>query len=100
MSSLGWPTVRGHGVRCLTNRRSRRLVTRVESQTGGRRRKGDPAVATLKDAQLRQILHTIPVLAFCTLADGANEFTNKRWQDYTGLSQQDTSGWGWQVAIH
>src|SRR5262249_27272164 len=52
------------------------------------------------DAQLRRILHTIPVLAFCTLADGANEFVNQRWQDYTGLSQEETSGWRWQVAVH
>src|SRR5262245_61446341 len=55
---------------------------------------------TRESSMLRKIIDTIPVLAFCTLADGANEFTNQRWQDYTGLSQQDTSGWQWQVAIH
>src|SRR5262245_21188087 len=51
-------------------------------------------------SQLRRILHTIPVLVFCALADGANEFTNQRWRDYTGLSQQDTAGRRWQVAVH
>src|SRR5262249_2173761 len=59
-----------------------------------------PTAATPVDAQLRRILHTIPVLAFRTLADGANEFVNQRWQEYTGLSQHETSGWGWQVAVH
>src|SRR5215468_4530532 len=61
---------------------------------------GDPTAEMASDAQLRRILHTIPVLAFCTLADGANEFTNQRWQDYTGLSQQDTARWRWEVAVH
>src|SRR5215470_6139691 len=61
---------------------------------------GGPAAAMAAEAQLRRILHTIPVLAFCTLADGANEFVNQRWQDYTGLSQEKTSGWRWQVAVH
>src|SRR5262249_17503279 len=60
----------------------------------------DVTAARASDAQLRKIIDTIPVLAFCTRADGANEFTNQRGQDYTGLSQQDTSGWRWQAAIH
>jgi formate hydrogenlyase transcriptional activator len=64
------------------------------------RPEGDRTAATAADARLRRIIDTIPVLAFCTLADGANEFTNKGWQDYTGLSQEDTAGWGWQVAVH
>ena len=52
------------------------------------------------DLQLRRIIDTIPVLAWCNLTDGSNEFLNQRWQDYTGLSQQQASGWGWQAAFH
>jgi hypothetical protein len=32
---------------------------------------------------------SIPVLAWCNRPDGSNEFLNKRWQDYTGLSQEE-----------
>jgi len=79
---------------------SRGLVKHVQSQSGRDRPEADLTAATPSDAPLRRILHTIPVLAFCALADGANEFVNQRWQDYTGLSQEETSGWRWQVAFH
>src|SRR5947208_8479708 len=51
------------------------------------------------DADLRRIIDTIPVLAWCNLPDGSNEFHNQRWYDYTGLSQQEASGWGWRAAF-
>jgi len=56
--------------------------------------------AKKSEAQLRQIIDTIPALAWCNLADGSNEFLNQRWLDYTGLSQQEACGWGWKVTIH
>src|SRR6266446_5710061 len=52
------------------------------------------------DPDLRRIIDTIPVLAWCNLPDGSNEFLNQRWQDYTGLSQQEACGWGWKAAFH
>ena len=51
-------------------------------------------------AQVRTILDTIPTLASCNLPDGSNEFLNKRWHDYTGLSPQEARGRGWRAAIH
>jgi formate hydrogenlyase transcriptional activator len=52
------------------------------------------------EAKLRQVIDAIPVLAWCNYADGPNEFLNKRWHDYTGLSHEESHGWGWQVAFH
>jgi formate hydrogenlyase transcriptional activator len=52
------------------------------------------------EAQLRNMIDTIPALAWCCLPDGSNEFTNKRWVDYTGLSRPETLGQGWQRAFH
>ena len=49
---------------------------------------------------LRQVIDTIPTLAWCNLPDGPNEFVNKRWHEYTGLSPEELNGWGWQVAFH
>ncbi|HYT19757.1 MAG TPA: sigma 54-interacting transcriptional regulator, partial [Candidatus Polarisedimenticolia bacterium] len=46
------------------------------------------------------VIDTIPTLAWCNLPDGSNEFLNKRWHDYTGLSPEESHGWGWQVAFH
>jgi formate hydrogenlyase transcriptional activator len=52
------------------------------------------------EAQVRDMIDTIPVLAWSCLPDGANEFTNKRWRDYTGLSQAEALGSGWQRTFH
>src|SRR5215469_8262661 len=51
-------------------------------------------------AKLSLIIDTIPVIAWCTLADGSGEFWNRRWHDYTRLSLEDARGWGWRSAIH
>jgi PAS domain S-box-containing protein len=49
---------------------------------------------------LRKIIDTIPTQAHSNLPDGTNEFSNKRWREYTGLSSEESSGWGWQRAYH
>src|SRR5271168_3144761 len=52
------------------------------------------------DGNLQRIIDTIPALVWCGLPDGSKEFLNKRWRDYTGLSSEESYGWGWQVAVH
>ncbi len=52
------------------------------------------------EARLGKIIDTIPALAWCNLPDGSNEFVNRRWLDYTGVSQEEAQGWGWKSAIH
>jgi PAS domain S-box-containing protein len=52
------------------------------------------------EKQLRDVIDTIPVIAFISIPDGSNEFTNRSWQEYTGLSVKDTAGWGWASTVH
>ncbi len=52
------------------------------------------------ESNLRQVIDTIPALAWCMLPDGSIEFLNRRWHEYTGLSPEESHGSGWQVAIH
>lgn len=56
--------------------------------------------ARRSEAELRRVIDAVPALAWCNLANGCNEFVNKRWCEYTGLSQEKAHGWGWQTAIH
>jgi formate hydrogenlyase transcriptional activator len=56
--------------------------------------------AKKSEAHLRKIIDTIPTLAWCNLPDGSNEFVNRRWCDYTGLSPEDVQRVGCKVAIH
>jgi PAS domain S-box-containing protein len=50
--------------------------------------------------KLCQVIDTIPALVWCSFPDGPNEFLNKRWHDYTGLTPEQSAGWGWQVVFH
>src|SRR2546422_9407821 len=54
----------------------------------------------LSEVRLRQVIDTIPTLAWCNLADGPNEFLNKRWHEYTGLQPEESNDWAWQAAFH
>jgi PAS domain S-box-containing protein len=52
------------------------------------------------ERSLSQIINTMPVLAWSASPDGAGEFFNQRWLDYTGFSPEQAHGWGWVDAIH
>jgi formate hydrogenlyase transcriptional activator len=79
--------------------------THIASITVERQRSQEALTSALdeirtSETKLRQVIDTIPTLAWCNLADGPNEFLNKRWHEYTGLSPEESHGWGWQVAFH
>jgi GAF domain-containing protein len=46
------------------------------------------------ERNLSAIIDTIPTLAWCNLPDGSNEFLNKGWHEYTGLSPEESHGLG------
>jgi PAS domain S-box-containing protein len=50
--------------------------------------------------KLRDVIDTIPAMAWTALPDGSNEFVNRRWAEYTGLSAQDAARSGWTDAVH
>jgi PAS domain S-box-containing protein len=53
-----------------------------------------------QEKRLRDVVETIPAMTFTALPDGSCTFVNKRWTEYTGLSVEETSGIGWQRALH
>jgi len=50
--------------------------------------------------ELRDVIETIPAMAFSALPDGSTEFINRRWLEYSGLSIPGTSRFGWQLTVH
>src|SRR5215467_3476206 len=50
--------------------------------------------------ELRTTIDTIPAQAWATKADGAAEFFNRRWLEYTELPFAEARNWGWTVAVH
>jgi PAS domain S-box-containing protein len=51
-----------------------------------------------------QAIHTaadhIPGLVWTSLPDGHIDFLNLRWREFTGMTLEQSCGWGWQAAIH
>jgi PAS domain S-box-containing protein len=53
-----------------------------------------------QEKHLRDVVETIPAMAFSARPDGSTEFVNRPWLDYTGLSEKANLGSGWQLTIH
>src|SRR5580658_1155257 len=52
------------------------------------------------ERELREVIETIPCMAWSATADGNAEFFNRRWLDYAGLTADQARGTGWTAAIH
>jgi len=63
------------------------------------RKKAEESLKRNKDV-LRVAIDTIPALVWSSLPDGSIDYLNKRWLDYTGLTLEEATGWGWLSAIH
>jgi formate hydrogenlyase transcriptional activator len=51
-------------------------------------------------ARLQTVIDTVPSFLWTSFPDGSKEFLNKRWYEYTGLTQEQGKGWGWKVVVH
>jgi PAS domain S-box-containing protein len=63
-------------------------------------RKRAEEAARRSERELRDVIETIPAMAWSALADGSNAFVNSRWTEFTGLPGEQTAGPGWHAAIH
>jgi PAS domain S-box-containing protein len=53
-----------------------------------------------QEKHLRDVVETIPAMAFSSGPDGSAEFVNRPWLDYSGLPEKANLGSGWQLTIH
>ncbi len=52
------------------------------------------------DAQFRTLAEAIPQIVWTAEPDGELDYYNQRWYDYTGMTPEQTRGWGWKPVIH
>ena len=52
------------------------------------------------DAQFRTLAEAIPQIVWTAEPGGNLDYYNQRWYEYTGLTFEQTRGWGWEVVIH
>ncbi len=63
------------------------------------RERGD--IALLRgEAALRMLVEAMPQFAFTASPDGATDFRNRRWSDYSPLTAGEASGRGWAAMVH
>jgi PAS domain S-box-containing protein len=48
---------------------------------------------------LRALANSIPQLAFMARSDGAIVWLNERWYEYTGVTPDEATGWGWEQVL-
>src|SRR5229473_3740887 len=71
--------------------------------------KGDGEIAESKEAvealrrseqRLRDVIDTIPTMAWTALPDGSVDFVSRSWLEYTGVSMEDCLGGDWRTVAY
>jgi len=52
------------------------------------------------EKRFRNMMESIPQIAWTSSVEGEVAFYNQRWYDYTGLDHEQNQGEGWQTVIH
>ncbi len=50
--------------------------------------------------ELREVIETMPAMAWSALPDGSNTLVNRQWAEFTGLSAEQTADSGWRSTVH
>lgn len=76
------------------------LLDVTESQEAKRR--AELAVQALRESERRYRLITeaMPEFVWLDAPDGSAIYSNKRWLEYTGLSEEENEGLGWERVVH
>src|SRR6266481_3425058 len=82
---------------CLEAYRSSWIMTADNEDS---RLRSAQEAARRSEKELRDVVNAVPAFVWSTLPDGAVDFVNDRWLEFTGLSPQDALGWNWEAAVH
>ena len=52
------------------------------------------------ERRYRFLTDAVPQMVWTARADGATDYFNQRWFDYTGQTLEESRGWGWMPVIH
>lgn len=52
------------------------------------------------EGRFRQLAEAMPQIVWMTRPDGYHEYFNARWYEFTGLTAEQSIGWGWSGPLH
>jgi PAS domain S-box-containing protein len=58
------------------------------------------AVIKEQEAELRDVIDSIPAIVWTALPDGSNTYVNKRFVEYSGSLAEQMAGSGWKALVH
>jgi formate hydrogenlyase transcriptional activator len=58
------------------------------------------AVIREQEAELREVIDTIPAVVWSALPDGSNSYANRRSVEYCGMTREQIAGSGWEAGFH
>jgi PAS domain S-box-containing protein len=60
------------------------------------------AESTVRDSErhYRELAEAMPLIVWTAQPNGFLDYSNQRWFSYSGLTLEETQGWGWQSALH
>jgi two-component system cell cycle sensor histidine kinase/response regulator CckA len=53
-----------------------------------------------REAEFRLLAEAMPQIVWVTRGDGWNIYFNQQWTDYTGLTREESAGYGWNRPFH
>jgi PAS domain S-box-containing protein len=62
--------------------------------------KRERANAEANERYYRFLAEAIPQIIWTAHPDGFIDYYNQRWYEYSGMTLEETEGWGWQAALH
>lgn len=80
----------------LTGTRGRAVISHLDIT---QRRMAEEA-SRRSEMQYRALADSVPEIVFTADPLGLNDYCNRRWFNYTGLSPEQTRGEGWAAALH
>jgi two-component system, sensor histidine kinase and response regulator len=63
-------------------------------------RKASAEALRESESHFQLLADAMPQMVWAARPDGWNEYFNKRWFDYSGLTYEQTEGWGWGSTVH
>jgi PAS domain S-box-containing protein len=63
------------------------------------RKRAEQAVRR-SERELRELIETIPAMAFVIGRDGSSEFVSRQWIEFSGMSAEQTTGENWAATLH
>jgi diguanylate cyclase (GGDEF)-like protein/PAS domain S-box-containing protein len=62
--------------------------------------KSDLNAVRESESYFRTMAEAIPEITWTATPDGATDFSNRKWLDYSGLTVEQSRGTGWTIAVH